>query len=572
MCRCTTCSSIMLQHMDWRDDCLVVTVPKAKNDQLGENQSREKHIYANPLIPEISAILALAVLFFSQERNRNDPRQQLFIGIADDARFFRILQSILSRIPDDVNLGANKKDIGTHSNRKGSSTYCLLWPTVSAVQVYLRAGWSLGNVQDRYIIAGAGADQLVGRVVCGLPVNSNEIGTLPPHFNEVALNRLANIGWNAILPGYDLFPGGLKRAVPFLFASLVYHIEWLEQKLSPLHPLWQHPVFTQLRGLDNENISLVISLRQFVSTGIGRCPITNMVASGIPYHLAIANEVRQNTEELRMLRQAQENNKLEIIQHLNDKAERVLEAVATIPTEVRNVIMDNFEVNGAVPLRPQDIVRAVESLEQRLMMHMEGIVNDLRNNGVAAPPRNDDVAPAEPPNEVREDQPFQNFIWGNAIRFVPADFIFPSTTVKRLWFLWYYGDRNTRIRPYRYLAQGHTDDLRTLKERVLLSKTKAVMEGLEEILFRSGKVGLRRAHHIMNLTLNESSTLFDEAFDVLLHQLYGNQIPSRPLDLILSTVANRMSKRRRVAGNGDNRDEENRRDGIVDGNDDRAEV
>lgn len=57
-----------------------------------------------------------------------------------------------------------------------------------------------------------------------------------------------------------------------------------------------------------------------------------------------------------MLCQAQENNKLEIIQHLNEKAERVLEAVATIPTEVRNVIMDNFEVNGAVPLRPQDIV------------------------------------------------------------------------------------------------------------------------------------------------------------------------------------------------------------------------
>lgn len=194
---------------------------------------------------------------------------------------------------------------------------------------------------------------------------------------------------------------------------------------------------------------------------------------------------------------------------------------------------------------------------------MEGIVNDMRNNA-AAPTRNDDVAPADPPNEVREDQPFQNFIWGNAIRLVPPYFIFPSTTVKRLWFLWYYGDRNTRIRPYRYLAQGHTDDLRTLKERVLLSKTKAVMEGLEEILFRSGKVGQRRAHHIMNLTLNESSILFDEAFDVLLHQLYGNQIPSRPLDLILSTVANRMSKRRRVAANVDNQ-EENREDGKVTG-------
>jgi hypothetical protein len=34
---------------------------------------------------------------------------------------------------------------------------------MSAVAVYLRAGWSLGNVQDRYIFSGAGSDQVVGR-------------------------------------------------------------------------------------------------------------------------------------------------------------------------------------------------------------------------------------------------------------------------------------------------------------------------------------------------------------------------------------------------------------------------
>ena len=66
-----------------------MTVPKTKNDQTGEGQSKEKHVYANPLIPEICPILSLAVLFWSQQRNVNEPRQQVFLGLADDARFFR---------------------------------------------------------------------------------------------------------------------------------------------------------------------------------------------------------------------------------------------------------------------------------------------------------------------------------------------------------------------------------------------------------------------------------------------------------------------------------------------------
>ena len=138
----------MLQHLDWKGDCLVVTVPKTKNDQTGEGQSKEKHVYANPLIPEICPILSLAVLFWSQHRNVNEPRQQVFLGLADDARFFRTLHSVVNSMPPHVDLGANRGDIGTHSNRKGASSYCcLLWPVISAVQVYLRAGWSLGNVQ-----------------------------------------------------------------------------------------------------------------------------------------------------------------------------------------------------------------------------------------------------------------------------------------------------------------------------------------------------------------------------------------------------------------------------------------
>ena len=57
-----------------------------------------------------------------------------------------------------------------------------MFVVISTVQVYLRAGWSLGNVQDRYIFAGPGGDQIVGRTVSGLPVTDRTFSILPPHF------------------------------------------------------------------------------------------------------------------------------------------------------------------------------------------------------------------------------------------------------------------------------------------------------------------------------------------------------------------------------------------------------
>ena len=74
-------------------------------------------------------------------------------------------------IPPDVNLGAARQELGSHSNRKGAASYLQnLSPSLSAVNINLRAGWSVGNVQDRYIFAGAAGDQLVGRGAAGLEV------------------------------------------------------------------------------------------------------------------------------------------------------------------------------------------------------------------------------------------------------------------------------------------------------------------------------------------------------------------------------------------------------------------
>ena len=112
----------------------------------------------------------------------------------------------------------------------------------STVQVFLRAGWSLGNVQDRYLFAGAGGDQLTGRVLSGLPFNDSSFSSLPPHFGKDGLDR---IQWALILPLYARLPETFKRALPFLLASICYHEQWLRSTLPTHHPLFAtylHPV------------------------------------------------------------------------------------------------------------------------------------------------------------------------------------------------------------------------------------------------------------------------------------------------------------------------------------------
>lgn len=62
--RANSVGNVMLQHVDWKEDSMIITFPKHKGDQTGEGLSNDKHVYANPLMPEICPILALAVLVF----------------------------------------------------------------------------------------------------------------------------------------------------------------------------------------------------------------------------------------------------------------------------------------------------------------------------------------------------------------------------------------------------------------------------------------------------------------------------------------------------------------------------
>ena len=76
-------------------------------------------------------------------------------------------------------------DIGTHSVRKGATSFCNGGSTVgpSGTAVNLRGGWTMGGIQDTYMRYERASDQYVGRTLSGLPINRKDFALLPPFFS-----------------------------------------------------------------------------------------------------------------------------------------------------------------------------------------------------------------------------------------------------------------------------------------------------------------------------------------------------------------------------------------------------
>ena len=162
-----------------------------KNDQEGST-CFPRHVYCNPSDPVICPILrykyyyvilyinlkqikpifsyvfSIAILLFSTGQ-RSLGSSTLLFGLRAQDRFSKWLDATCTACSQEmIAMGLSMSDIGTHSFRKGVASVLSGFPGgPQAVSIWLRAGWSLGAVQGRYIFAGSGGDQFVGRAATG---------------------------------------------------------------------------------------------------------------------------------------------------------------------------------------------------------------------------------------------------------------------------------------------------------------------------------------------------------------------------------------------------------------------
>jgi len=226
MCRSKNTVLIHRKHISWQDDCLTVLFGHTKTDTTGETSaSRDRHVYANPLLPEICCVTSLARYLVSFPSSWESP---LFPGSDQYDRFRKILKRVLHKHNQDIRrLGVDPAEIGVHSIRKGAATYVCngTTGTVSFAAVCIRAGWTMGNVKDRYIHHEAAGDHVVGRMVAGLDVMSPKYSVSPPLFlttKEESKNEIDG----AICTVWGVEKGDDRYLLMwFLLASLCKHRE-----------------------------------------------------------------------------------------------------------------------------------------------------------------------------------------------------------------------------------------------------------------------------------------------------------------------------------------------------------
>ena len=119
MARSINTANISLRHMDWNGDALHIYICQAKNDQEGEKSDFPKHVFANPVMPEICPILAIGIYFLVI---RFEPNQsKLFEGSNQADRFRQILQRLcaLDAVrPSLADLGFDSAKLGVQPERE----------------------------------------------------------------------------------------------------------------------------------------------------------------------------------------------------------------------------------------------------------------------------------------------------------------------------------------------------------------------------------------------------------------------------------------------------------------------
>ena len=238
--RANNVDDILLTNIRWENDAFMVCFGNTKSDKEGTITSEYKRIYENIFEYEICANYAMAIYMWC--KHWPPGCRYLFEGGDQYKRYYNNLKQAVNSIPDHIDIGCAKEDIGTHSTRKfAESTAVCTVDGPSRIQVQLRAGQSVGKTQDCYITAELDGDSFVGRTVSKLKQNADQFDILPCHFGTETLHQLSQYGWNNIFEDYDNIPEETQSGIPYWFATHVYHYhKGNAERMLP----WDHPLFS----------------------------------------------------------------------------------------------------------------------------------------------------------------------------------------------------------------------------------------------------------------------------------------------------------------------------------------
>jgi hypothetical protein len=507
MCRVSNCIGIKYSHMTWLEDSLGIYFAVMKNDQGGDRPRDPRHIYANPLQPEVCPILALAIYFLCMPFDSE--QLALFPGTGQDARFGLTMQRVFKTPAGTAELerrGLKPDDLGTHSIRKGSATFSVSGSTAcpSVAAVARRAGWAMGTIGLIYLRYEGAGDQYVGRTVTGLPTGDPDFAILPPFFIPETAEQKKLLK-ETISGCFPSMPVALVRAAEFCLASVVWHREWLREHLPRKHRLFTTAPFRNPSMLDR--LSAFVFCRPDKTTD----PIRS---TGVPPHVSILQRMDALLDTMMLV----QDNQRELLDR--------------IPQAARDLIVQELEARAAIS-------GTLTRDGMRQLLDDLGLADVLRRTELGserAPSAASAAAPAQPQGNFL-------FSWGGLFHRLPEDFTFPSMNVLSAWQLWMCGDPSKQHPPFRKVT---VDDFRPhSNQRKRFSDLRFLMRIMEQ------HVNEANAWIVAGTspTLLEANAMFTVAFPRL--GLFDATSSQRAAQFSLLSVVKLLRKKRAAAATAD---------------------
>jgi hypothetical protein len=182
-----------------------------------------------------------------------------------------------------------------------------------------------------------------------------------------------------------------------------------------------------------------------------KCPLTNMVATGLPPHTVLALEMVGLRDDIRRLEKTIDDN-------AKAHSEKLDEMKALLPELIVNMIIEKVQIDGVRQVTHEDL----DALRRSIVEEFRRVIDAAPANGGAAQVALADEHANVVMNQVAEGAmaapdylggpKFSSWCWKGRIHPVPKGWAFPykNLTAKHLWDLWFFGIPAERIPPFRF--------------------------------------------------------------------------------------------------------------------------
>jgi hypothetical protein len=389
--------------------------------------------------------------------------------------------------------------------------------------VYIRAGWSLGNTQDRYVMGRAGEDELCGRLLAMLNLVDEDFGCLPPHFDAEGLKILNEIGYDRLLKGYKTHTPGYKRCISHWIAIILHHLDTLKQWWMPNHPVWG-ALFFQTINADKK----MEELRSHIQLGHFSNAKTKMTATGVPLIVKVLHGQQRSHDALAQMIVTSESN--------------IISALAPIIREIPETIDKtwNSRVSGCDAVTMTDLNGVLAANMQAIYTRMEQQLRDSMQEVkelVSTSQRRKEQSEAQ-------DECAETVSMGcvhtregdDSLFFSPPQFVMPKCDCTKLFRMWHFGKSlPVAMGPLKTLYENYKHEL-TAPNRSLMAKAAIVMRRLESIYFSEDK---NMGHAI---TLQNGEQICENILPILIGQLYPTKVPRTWQSHCYTTICKKISQ------------------------------